>query len=339
MSTPALDALDAEATLKRASSLLREPANFSKGAPPLWWVGVGTALGASRDGGFIAGDTDIDIRIGLDGSDLTAVDQAVDEVVALFEASGFKLFRETSWAGRPMQTAFADLTNRLVVVDIFWFYSDMTDGVWTNFNRHGFRQKPRALIDNLQSIPWPGRGDIVVNIPSPPEAYNEWRFGPEWRTPKRNDQLTAVDNQCIQPLPRVTVLTYGTFDLFHEGHRRLLERAKLLGLRLVVVVASEDVCRRNGKIPAQSEAERVEGVKQSGLADIVVIQRKLDQKEADIERYKVSHLVVGDDWENHPRFEQVRGYQGVEIVYLPRTPGVSSTEERRRLEQTPGEVR
>lgn len=65
--------------------------------------------------------------------------------------------------------------------------------------------------------------------------------------------------------------------------------------------------------------------RQLGFVDEVFLQRDLDQKERDIQRFGVSYLAVGDDWKGHPRFESVRGFRGVEVVYLPRTPIISTT--------------
>ena len=126
----------------------------------------------------------------------------------------------------------------------------------------------------------------------------------------------------------MTVLTYGTFDHFHWGHRRLLERARALGTRLVVGVVSDELCelkRRPFSTPCEQRLAIIGALR---CVDHAFVQLELDQKEQDIERFSARFLGVGDDWKGHPRFEQVRGFRGVELIYLERTPGISSTQIR-----------
>jgi glycerol-3-phosphate cytidylyltransferase len=298
-----------------------------------WWIGVGTALGYAREQDFIAGNTDIDVRIGLDFRDEAAAVAMAAEVVRRFEDDGFRLIREMYWDRRPMQTAFIDTRNHDVVFDVFYFYTSYTAGCYVNFNDIGSREKPEHLIENLERSHWPGRPDITVYLPSPIEEYNRWRWGPEWRVPKKNSELDReLDLRCIKDLPsEYTVLVYGTFDLFHDGHVKLLERAAALGDRLVVGVVSDELLYRKGKRNAYTQEQRLDIVGALRCVDRVFLQRDLDQKEYDIERFDASYLVFGDDWTGHPRVEQVRGYRGVEIVYLSRTPGVSSTALHKRV--------
>lgn len=121
------------------------------------------------------------------------------------------------------------------------------------------------------------------------------------------------------------VITYGTFDCLHEGHRRLLERAKALGDWLIVGVTSDDYDRTRGKInAAQPLMERVEAVKGLGLADEILVEEYEGQKIDDIRRLGVDVFTVGSDWEG--KFDYLREW--CEVVYLPRTEGVSSSEIR-----------
>jgi glycerol-3-phosphate cytidylyltransferase len=313
-----------EVTLRRGVALLDEmkgPASDK----PMWWVGVGTALGLSRDGAFIADDTDIDVRIGLDYAHPEEARAYMAYVIETFGKAGFKLVREMYWDRRPMQSALLDTRNNDILFDIYYFHRGLTEGCYVNFNDSGYREKPAHLVDNRARVAWPGQPDLFVYAPHPTEEYNAWRFGPEWRIRKKPHELTAVDTQCIRPLPRGTVLTYGTFDIFHVGHARLLRRASALGDRLVVGVVSDELCRIKGKPIVNSELHRAEVAAASGHVDTVFIQREMEQKEKDIDRFEAKRLVVGDDWKDHPRFERVRGYHGVEIVYLSRTEGISST--------------
>lgn len=123
----------------------------------------------------------------------------------------------------------------------------------------------------------------------------------------------------------ITVITYGTFDLLHDGHIRLLERAKKLGTRLIVGITSDDFDRSRGKINVQqSLAERISEVKKTGLADQIVVEEYEGQKIDDIKRFKADIFTVGSDWAGH--FDYLREY--CKVVYLTRTQGISSTEIR-----------
>lgn len=128
-----------------------------------------------------------------------------------------------------------------------------------------------------------------------------------------------------------TVITYGTYDLLHYGHIRLLERAKKLGDYLIVGVTADDFDKTRGKINVeQSLAERMEAIRSTGLADKVIVEEYEGQKIDDIRRYDVDIFTVGSDWEG--KFDYLRSY--CDVVYLERTQGVSSSElrsERRTL--------
>lgn len=121
------------------------------------------------------------------------------------------------------------------------------------------------------------------------------------------------------------VITYGTYDLLHYGHIRLLERAKALGDYLIVGITSEDFDRRRGKINIeQSLMERVQAVKETGLADEIIIEEYEGQKIDDIINYGIDVFTVGSDWEG--QFDYLKKY--CDVVYLDRTQGVSSSEIR-----------
>lgn len=121
------------------------------------------------------------------------------------------------------------------------------------------------------------------------------------------------------------VITYGTYDLLHYGHIRLLERAKALGDYLIVGVTADDFDKTRGKINVQqSLMERVEAVRATGLADEIIVEEYEGQKIDDIRRYDVDIFTVGSDWVG--KFDYLNEY--CKVVYLDRTEGISSTEIR-----------
>ena len=123
----------------------------------------------------------------------------------------------------------------------------------------------------------------------------------------------------------VKVITYGTYDLLHYGHIRLLERAKALGDYLIVGVTSDSFDIARGKINVQQPLmERVEAVKETGLADEIIVEEYEGQKIDDIRRYGVDIFTVGSDWKG--KFDYLNEY--CKVVYLDRTIGVSSSEIR-----------
>lgn len=123
----------------------------------------------------------------------------------------------------------------------------------------------------------------------------------------------------------VKVITYGTYDLLHYGHIKLLERAKALGDYLIVGVTADGYDKTRGKINVQqSLMERIEGVRRTGLADEIIVEEYQGQKIDDILRMKVDIFTVGSDWTG--KFDYLNEY--CKVVYLDRTQGVSSSEIR-----------
>ena len=123
----------------------------------------------------------------------------------------------------------------------------------------------------------------------------------------------------------IKVITYGTYDLFHYGHQRLLERAKALGDYLIVGVTTDDFDKKRGKINVhQTLMERIESVRATGLADEIIVEEYEGQKIDDIKRFGVDIFTVGSDWVGH--FDYLKEY--CDVVYLPRTEGVSSSDIR-----------
>ena len=121
------------------------------------------------------------------------------------------------------------------------------------------------------------------------------------------------------------VITYGTYDLLHQGHINLLRRAKDLGDYLIVGVTSDSFDRGRGKLNVRNNVlERVEAVKATGYADDVIIEDYIGQKIDDIQKYDIDIFAIGSDWEG--KFDYLNEY--CDVVYLPRTQGISSTQLR-----------
>lgn len=123
------------------------------------------------------------------------------------------------------------------------------------------------------------------------------------------------------------VITYGTYDLLHYGHIRLLERAKALGDYLIVGITSDDFDKSRGKINVQQTLmERIEAVRATGIADEIIIEEYEGQKIDDIQKYDVDIFTVGSDWRGV--FDYLNEY--CKVVYLDRTKGISSSELREK---------
>ena len=123
----------------------------------------------------------------------------------------------------------------------------------------------------------------------------------------------------------IKVITYGTYDLLHQGHLNLLCRAKELGDYLIVGVTSDSFDKGRGKLNVRNNVlERVEAVKATGYADEVIIEDYVGQKIDDIQKYDIDIFAIGSDWVG--KFDYLNEY--CKVVYLPRTEGISSTQLR-----------
>ena len=119
-----------------------------------------------------------------------------------------------------------------------------------------------------------------------------------------------------------TVVTFGTFDVFHVGHLRVLERAAALGDRLVVGVSADALNeRKKGRVPVFSERERVAIVAALRVVDDVFVEESLELKRDYLVEHSADVLVMGDDWAG--KFDEFSDV--CEVVYLPRTPAISTT--------------
>ena len=117
------------------------------------------------------------------------------------------------------------------------------------------------------------------------------------------------------------VLTYGTFDLLHYGHIRLLRRAAALGDYLVVALSTDEFNASKGKQSFYSYGVRKEMLEAIRYVDLVIPEESWDQKVTDVDKYHVDVFVMGDDWKG--KFDFLK--DKCEVVYLPRTPEISTT--------------
>lgn len=124
------------------------------------------------------------------------------------------------------------------------------------------------------------------------------------------------------------VLTYGTFDLLHYGHINLLRRAKALGDYLVVGLSTDEFnSEKKNKQSYFSYEERKSMLEAIRYVDLVIPERTWEQKAEDVARYEIDIFVIGDDWEG--KFDFLKSQ--CEVIYLPRTPEISSTRIKKEL--------
>jgi len=123
------------------------------------------------------------------------------------------------------------------------------------------------------------------------------------------------------------ILTYGTFDMFHIGHLKLLKRLKLLGDKLIVAVSTDEFNAIKGKKTIIPYAQRAEIVESIRYVDMVIPENDWQQKITDIKKYKIDTFAMGHDWEG--KFDELKEY--CEVIYLPRTEGISTTALKQQL--------
>ena len=126
------------------------------------------------------------------------------------------------------------------------------------------------------------------------------------------------------------VLTYGTFDLLHYGHINLLKRAKALGDYLICAVSTDDFNELKGKKAYHNYETRKMMLEAVRYVDLVIPEEKWEQKIDDVKKYEVDIVVMGSDWAGSDRFDYLKDY--CEVVYLPRTEGISTTKIKKDLE-------
>ena len=125
------------------------------------------------------------------------------------------------------------------------------------------------------------------------------------------------------------ILTYGTFDLLHYGHIRLLERAKKLGDYLIVALSTDEFNEIKGKKAYHNYETRKKMLEALRCVDLVIPEKCWEQKKDDVNEYKVDIVVMGSDWQNSDKFDYLKEY--CEVIYLDRTEEISTTKIKKDL--------
>ena len=131
----------------------------------------------------------------------------------------------------------------------------------------------------------------------------------------------------------IRILTYGTYDLLHYGHIRLLKRAKALGDYLVVAISTDEFNAIKGKKAYHNYETRKEMLEAVRYVDLVIPENNWEQKRDDVIKYEIDMVVMGSDWEGSEKFECLRDL--CKVVYLDRTQGVSTTQIKKELNLQP----
>ncbi|MBE3087780.1 MAG: glycosyltransferase [Chloroflexi bacterium] len=308
----------------------------------IWWLEAGTCLGAIRENGFIPYDPDIDI--GLHPKELPKWGKLQVDMLA----AGFELYRAWTHGKRNIELSYK---RNGIKLDLFFFY-DGGDGFWwhgafgPNPVTGGWGEGHEFLPHVFTASFFQDLKPFVLNgipcfVPDPAKRYLIERYGPMWphRQPgyKYWTDCRAIDRNYFKKGAKVVYIG-GVWDLFHEGHLAILERAKAIGTRLVVGVLTDEaamVYKARPIIPFEARKRIVESLK---CVDKVIAQNAKDPT-ADLGAAGIAphYLIHGDDWESCPGELYVRAHKG-KVVFLPYTPGISSTEIRKWVAEGHGKI-
>ncbi len=136
-----------------------------------------------------------------------------------------------------------------------------------------------------------------------------------------------MPNTAQQLSKNKTIITYGTFDMFHIGHLKLLQRLKAMSDTLIVAVSTDDFNKGKGKSTLIPYEQRAEIVANISCVDKVIPEKSWDQKVSDVQKHNIDTFAIGDDWEGEFDFLK----EHCEVVYLPRTSDISTTQLKKSL--------
>lgn len=290
-----------------ATEILAEAADLLDSTGEKWWLECGVLLGIHREGKLLDhDDSDIDFTV------LEPADH--DKLREVFQNNGYELFAE----GNHQLV----MKKRDVLVDIS-FYTLESEELVMRIHGAGRAVQSYSLFNPLGEVEFLGR---IYPTTNDIEVYLEQRYG-DWRTPKKEKRPWTEPGEHLvwKPEKLDKVITYGTFDCLHYGHIRLLERAKSLGRHLTVALSTDEFNVEKGKKAAFNFEQRRKDLLAISYVDDVISETHWEQKKDDIVQRGINLLVMGDDWAG--KFDELP----CKVIYLPRTPGVSSTKVRNAL--------
>jgi glycerol-3-phosphate cytidylyltransferase len=139
---------------------------------------------------------------------------------------------------------------------------------------------------------------------------------------KYTNEIIYVNTPVFEP---INIITFGTFDLLHDGHLNIFKKSKDICFNLIVGVSSDSFNEKKGKKSFETYSQRVINLKKRNIADIIFKEESFDEKQYYCDYYGANLLVMGSDWEN--KFD----YLDIPTLYFPRTPNISSTKFRNKL--------
>jgi len=292
------------------------------------FLNSGTLLGVVRDKRLIDHDDDVDLGFLLKAG---SASEAVTEWLALGEELTRRGLLQESVRSEP--EIYKLKSTGAYEIDLFPVWIE--DGKVFVFP-HTCGELTESEVFPLKTCEVTG-----LSIPAEPEKMLALNYGPDWKTPDpyfkfpwhKAIQRFATFRDGVRGATardrRKTVLTYGTFDLFHIGHVRLLRRLSEMGDRLIVACSTDEFNAIKGKTCVMPYAERAEVLRACNYVSEVIAENDWAQKRADIQEHDVDIFAMGDDWAG--KFDDLADL--CEVVYLPRTENVSTTDLKKRVHE------